>query len=425
MRQRLLRAALSLLTLAAATSCALPDPRLSHASPASAAHDGDQVLVMLRMAPAHFRGGSDYGGDYDNGAGHQALQRAAVRLAGKRNLDLVSEWPMPALGLDCYLMRIPDARPIAAIIDELSREPDVAWAQQLHFYRSLGHDDPLFSLQLGAQTWHLAAIHAVTTGHNVLIAQVDSGVQIDHPDLLGQVALSENFVDDGPGPAEAHGTAVAGIIAARADNGIGIAGVAPGARLMALRACWEEGAGATRCNSFTLAKALQFALRSRAGIINLSLTGPDDRLLTLLLDAAHASGVVVVGAYDPTGPEGGFPATHPGVIAVAAEGSTTGAQVVLAPGHDIPATLPGSRWGFVNGTSYAAAQVSGLVALLRQLRPDVTPAQARQALLLGTVVPPGAPGLATLDACNVLYQTSGICVCQCRASSADTASFRP
>jgi subtilisin family serine protease len=64
------------------------------------------------------------------------------------------------------------------------------------------------------------------------VAVVDSGVDAEHPDLAGQLALRRNFVDAVPDAAEAHGTAVAGIIAARADNGIGIAGVAPGAR------CW-------------------------------------------------------------------------------------------------------------------------------------------------------------------------------------------
>src|SRR6185295_8428623 len=133
-------------------------------------------------------------------------------------------------------------------------------AQPINVFHTLGHNDPLYPLQPGARQWRLAELHEVATGRNAIVAQIDTGVELDHPDLRGQVALARNFVDGSDWAGEAHGTAVAGIIAARADNGIGIAGVAPQAVLMALRACWQAGdRGAASCNSFTLAKALQFA----------------------------------------------------------------------------------------------------------------------------------------------------------------------
>ena len=100
-------------------------------------------------------------------------------------------------------------------------------------------------------------------------------------------------------------------------NGAGIAGVAPGVKLMALRACWETGARPARCNSLTLGKAINYALENGARIINLSLAGPADRLLQALLQAALARGVIVVAAADPRLPDGGFPAALPGVIGVA------------------------------------------------------------------------------------------------------------
>src|SRR5205085_10813719 len=134
----------------------------------------------------------------------------------------------------------------------------------------------------------------------------DSGVNASHPDLDGQIKLRRNFVDAYPDGAEAHGTAVAGIIAAREGNGLGIAGIAPGAKLLALRACWETAGPPARCNSFTLGKAINFALMSDARVINMSLGGPRDRLLEALLDAALARGVTLVGAADPAQPDGGF-----------------------------------------------------------------------------------------------------------------------
>ena len=160
---------------------------------------------------------------------------------------------------------------------------------------------------------------------------------------------------------EVHGTAIAGIIAARAGDGIGIAGVAPDASLVALRACRPTAPSSTSiCTSFTLAKALQYALDQDVQVINLSLGGPSDALLARLIDVAIARRIIVVAAADPEFPDGGFPASHRGVLAVAAAGAQNAPEhALVAPGRDIPATMPGRSWGFVNGSSFAAAEVSG------------------------------------------------------------------
>jgi subtilisin family serine protease len=200
------------------------------------------------------------------------------------------------------------------------------------------------------------------------------------------VAVRENFVTDRPYAAEAHGTGVAGVIAAAENNRLGIAGVAPDARLLALRACWDGGAQGTICDSLSLAKALHFAVDRDAQVINLSLAGPQDRLLGRLIDVAIADGATVVAAADPDLPKGGFPASHPGVMAVGAGGE---GAALTAPGHDVPTTLPGGRWSLVNGSSYAAAHVSGLMALIRQREP-----RARGAAALVTSRTNG-----TIDAC--------------------------
>src|SRR5205085_1842712 len=133
---------------------------------------------------------------------------------------------------------------------------------------------------------------------------------------------------------------VAGVIAARADNGVGIVGVAPGARLMALRACWQTAPDAqlTVCDTLSLARALVFAIDHRAQVLNLSLSGPPTPLLGKLIDVAMERGGVVVGAYDEALPAGGFPASHPGVIAVSDGPAPAG--VYLAPGRDVPTTEP-------------------------------------------------------------------------------------
>jgi subtilisin family serine protease len=239
----------------------------------------------------------------------------------------------------------------------------------------------------------------MATGRGQTVAVIDSRVDRGHPDLIGQVSSQEDFVSAHLSQAERHGTGVAGIIAARANNMAGIVGVAPDARIMALRACWERpdrsqpARSVTVCDSLSLAKALVFAIEHRAGVINLSLSGPQDRLIQTLVETGLARGITVVAAIDPARPGASFPAHVPGVIAVDDERlSAKEPGVYIAPGLDIPTTEPGGRWSLVNGTSFAAAHVSGLAALLRQVS---APGDARAA--------GHAFGVAgTLDACALL-----------------------
>ena len=392
-----------------------------------------QILVMLRLPPAHFRPDSAYGGGYGGDASRVARRRLAAELARSHGLKLVNAWPMPAIGVDCFVMEEAGGAPLERALAALAQDPRVLWAQPVSLYEGLdGPADPLYRVQPASRDWQLAAMHRASTGRKVAVAVIDSGIDAHHPDLLGQVALRENFVDTSPGTPEAHGTAIAGIIAARAGNGVGIAGIAPDARLMALRACWESAGAPVRCNSFTLARALNYALMHDANIINLSLAGPRDRLLQALLDAALARGIAVVGALDPRRADGGFPASHPGVIAVAPAGAAAApAGTMRAPGTDIPTSMPGARWGLVTGSSYAAAHVSGLVALLIELRPAATPAQLRSQLgedecdsawsAPGATARTGQAG--SIDACAALARAAGECVCPCPSTAALSAEF--
>jgi len=364
-----------------------------------------QVLVLLQMAREHFRPDGNYSGSYGDGAGRSARRGIATELAREHGLTLVTSWPMPVLGADCFVMAVPAHAMPESVAQTLSRDRRVMWAQAMNVYQAQGrgHDDPLYAVQPAARAWHLSELHEVATGRGVRVAVVDSGVDESHPDLQGQVALAANFVDGRPALAEAHGTGVAGIIAARADNGAGIVGVAPQARVLALRACWQAAPESTLCTSLSLAMALHFAITHDAQIVNLSLSGPPDRLLASLLDVALARGITLVAPVDVKAANGGFPASHAGVVAVAAEHAPPGA--LLAPGRDVPTPVPGTRWQLVSGSSYAAAHVSGLYALLRELRGN---AGAR---LPAAVIVLEAGG--SIDTCATLSRASGVCVCGC------------
>lgn len=388
-----------------------------------------EVMAMLHLPPAHYRA-DGYGGSYLNDTGRIARRKLARDLARQHGLELVSDWPMPVLGIDCYVFALPPGADAERVAAALARDSRVEWAQPVADYRTLG-GDPLYAAQPTAMHWHLADLHRVATGRKVTVAVIDSGADEAHPDLAGQLAGRENFVDGQPYVAESHGTAVAGIIAALADNGIGIRGVAPGARVLALRACSERAGGGgsggvAHCDSFSLAKALNFAILRQPQIINMSLTGPPDRLLQRLLDAALGRGIRVVGAFDGRAADGGFPASWPGVIAVT-DGSAPMAaatpaairalaapagrgRALLAPGRDIPAPLPGGRYGVVSGASYAAANVSGLLALVSELKPGA-----------GLAVRAGD----TLDPCGTLAPLASACVCTCPLAVASTVAEAP
>lgn len=368
-----------------------------------------QVLVMLQLPKAHYRPDGSYAGTYGEGVGRRSRHRVAEELARAHGLEMRSEWPMPLVGVDCFVMALPagDTRTPAQVAQMVSGDKRVAWAQPVGLYQAENRErpEPLYAAQPAAQQWRLADLHQFATGRGVRVAVVDSGVEAGHPDLAGQVANNQNFVDDRPPPPESHGTAVASIIAARADNGAGIAGVAPHARVLAMRACWQTKQAQTLCSSLGLAKALHAAIQQDAHIINMSLSGPDDRLLGLLLDQALARGVAVVAAQPPLGRAGAFPANHPGVIVVGSVPPLP-AGAMLAPGRDVPTAAPGGGWALMTGSSFAAAHASGLLALVRELD------GARGATALGMALVTAAEG--RIDSCATLARHAGTRAPSCR-----------
>jgi subtilisin family serine protease len=353
--------------------------------------------------------------------------RITTELALAHSLSIHQVWRMRSLPVRCVVYDLPPGASRELVLRRLAADPRVETAEPIHRYRTLdGGEDPYAHLQHGARAIRLAPAHRWATGRGVRVAVVDTGVDVTHPDLQGRILAAQNFVDRGEKSftRDVHGTAVAGVVAASAGNGAGIAGVAPGALLLALKACWPSGddPASAECDSYTLAKALDWGLAEGAQVLNLSLTGPRDPLLVQLLDAALERGVAVVAAADEPP---AFPATHPGVIAVRAAGpgvEAVSGGALAAPGIDILTTVPGGGYEFLSGSSMAAAHVSGVVALLIERRPNLTPA-AVAGLLAATsraaegVVPaaderdrrdgdPAATG-TLVDACGAVAELIG------------------
>jgi subtilisin family serine protease len=310
-------------------------------------------------------------------------------------------------------MAVAPGQTAEAAVAEVSRDSGVAFAQPMNEFHAQGATaagDPLLPTQPALSQWRLNDLHEMSNGRGVRVAVIDSKVDARHPDLAGQVVAAEDFVPAHPATAEQHGTGVAGVIAARANNGIGIVGVAPQARLLALRACWQAAGGsATICDSLSLAKALYYAIEHNAQVINLSLSGPQDPLLSKLLEIGLTRRTVIVAAYDRSLPGGGFPASLRGVVAVS-DGPLAPSLggIYIAPGRDIPTTQPGGRWYLVNGSSYSAAHVTGLVALLRTREAWPGPAVAFVS---------DRPGGGAIDTCATLIRAFGPCDCACASKT--------
>jgi subtilisin len=329
-------------------------------------------------------------GQYNNSGWSE---RFAHQLAKRYQLQFVAQWPVTELGVSCVVYQVPESLSLQQIMTALQHDRDVSAVQLMHSFEVLSdqqsankpYNDPYLKLQTGFQSLGITELHKKSTGQGVRIALIDTGVDIDHPDLKGQIHYFENMAPEPNSPnfAEMHGTAVAGVLSARPDNHIGIAGIAPEAEVMVFRACWptKSGALAARCNSFTLALALNQAIRLNSHIINMSLSGPEDPLLKLLIEKALSKGIVVIAATPAKDQNSGFPASLPGVIPVAQEGKNDKPDIVVAPGQDILTTVPHEAYDFMSGSSFATPHVAGLIALLLQLHPNWQVVDLKQQLI--------------------------------------------
>ena len=390
------------------------------------------ITVRNEPEPAVATPGSTPRG-YGGAAVYQvsASARATVHsLERDYSLREVSAWPIESLRVHCIVVRLPDLTPRSTLIAQLARDSRVESVQPLNQFTTDTDSNadnpsppsgrrPYLPLQRNLTELGVLQAHRLSQGAAVRIAIIDTGLDYRHPDLDGRIVTRRDFVaGSGDFAGDRHGTEIAGLIAATAGGGLGALGVAPQSRLIALKACWplRQDAAEAACNSFTLAQALQAAITARADIVNLSLAGPPDPLLTRLVRYGIQHGIIYVGAVPPadSGLTDTFPVDVPGVLGVqSAEDAAASSQHLLAPGRGILTLAPGGHYDFASGSSLATAEVTGIVALLLADGRRLPEARVRQILSHSSrqlTTPSGV--LTSVNACAALADALSLASCQ-------------
>jgi subtilisin family serine protease len=343
-------------------------------------------------------------------------------LAQHNDILTSGEFPLPSIGVDCLVYQVPEQENLDKVVQQLRTDTRVMLAQENQVFEGIqgSESDAFATISYAPKLIHADTAHQIATGKGVRIAVVDTGAEKDHPDFKDQLLETANFVDgsDRTFSHDRHGTAVTGVIVARANDGVGIYGIAPNAEVSVLKACWypETSDAKAQCSSWSLAKALDAAINSGVRIINLSLAGPHDELLSKLLETAHQRSISVVAATLEKQAHPGFPAELPFAIPVISTGPDGHISqpawlpqfpgVVVAPGVEILTTVPNDGYDFVSGSSLAAAHVSGIIALLLELKPHLSPDQIKKLLMCNGKQQSAAP-LHSLDAWAILQALDG------------------
>jgi hypothetical protein len=337
-------------------------------------------------------------------------------LARRHRLQRVFSQNFLLTGSTVSLFRIVGRRPVEDVQRELradaavrSAQPNFRYILQDQKTAVVTEGDPA---QYALAKLRLPEAHGLAHGNGVIVAVIDSAIDADHPELAGSIAASFDALDS-KGEPHVHGTGIAGAIVAHAR----LMGSAPSAKILAIRA-FGVTQGTAESASFTILKSLDYAAAHGAQIINMSFAGPKDALVSRGIAAAAAKSIVMVAASGNAGPKS--PPLHPAadaqVIAVSATdaddrlfaASNRGSHVaVAAPGVDIFLPAPNGKYQMTSGTSFSAAYISGLAALVLERRPTLTPAEVR-AILTTSARDLGVPGHDDLfgageaDACRAV-----------------------
>lgn len=323
----------------------------------------------------------------------------ADALARRHGMRRIVSQNFPLIGATIGLFRISDGRSFETVRREFAADGSVRSAQpNFRFFLQQQKTTPAEGdqAQYALAKLRLPEAHKLAHGTGIRVAVIDSGIDTKHRELAGSIVDSFDALASSEGP-HVHGTGIAGAIAAHAR----LMGSAPAAELVAIRA-FSGTANGAQSNSWVILKALDYAARRNARIINMSFAGPKDPLVERGINAEAARGIVMVAAAGNAGAKSPplYPAANPNVIAVSAtdaqdhlfQASNRGGHIaVAAPGAEVFLPAPDEKYQMTSGTSFAAAYVSGVAALMLERNPALRPDELR-AVIMKTARDLGSPG---------------------------------
>ena len=313
--------------------------------------------------------------------------------AAERRFGLtpVGSQQLVSTGGTLYRFRIADGRQVADVVRSLEAEK-IGTAQPNYVYRAqqdvrstalLANGDPT---QYAATKLRLGEAHRLAIGKNVLVAMIDTQIDATHPELAGTLAGQLDAADKVDKP-DAHGTGMTGAIVAHRK----LLGVAPGVRILAVHVFSPDQKNGLQATTQHILAGIDWSIAKGARIINMSFAGPYDPMLQLALKKARDKGIVLIAAAGNMGPKSPplFPAADENVIAVTATDdddhlfsqANQGPHIALAaPGVDVLEPAPNATYQLTTGTSVAAAQVTGVAALVIERKPEIDVAALEQIL---------------------------------------------
>lgn len=313
-------------------------------------------------------------------------EAAIAQIAAEYGLTVLDTDTLDILGVSMVKFGLPPDQNVEQTARDMADDPRILGRQPNYFFE-IAQDGAapanMRPLQYAPEKLRLVAAHQSSTGEGVTVGVIDTAIDATHPEFA-QHPVEQADVLGGPVSSRGHGTAMGGLIVANAA----LDGVAPGVRLISIRAFDATPSGAIGSSSFALAKALDQMAASGADVLNLSFAGPRDPLILTVMDRLEEMDMPVIAAAGNNGPDAEpvYPAAHRHAIAVTATDSNDagftfanlGMYVeVAAPGVDILSPQPDGSYDYETGTSAATAHVTGIVALMLAENPDLTTADIR------------------------------------------------
>jgi hypothetical protein len=304
--------------------------------------------------------------DYDE---DPILNRITKQLVDEYQLIAGDQWPLKSLGVHCILIEGPSNH----IIERLLKDSRVKWIQPFNEF------DTNTIVTEKAQTRPVLqpSTPLPNYGSGIDIVVIDTGVDKQHPAFNFDQLVYENFVfAQNDNDNEAHGTAITGLLAASNMSKTNpIQGLVYQANMHHYRGCWENAQGAGKCSTLTLALALDKAVQMNPNVLNLSLSGPKDRVLEALINKLIGQGTVIVAAYDSKrAQDDRFPLSQNGVLY--AYGVTTTPPLFLSDNtflasYSMMSLSPNGIYDIFSGHSIAAPQISAITASLLSENPNI------------------------------------------------------